>query len=107
MNQETKDLISKSKLLDQPVYTEEDLKILATYLQISKDAKAWVVYKQLQAFSFDPILFRSWATGYAEGDYDYKAIFFQSSMDRLPLLLGEDLDDIEDIVLRWRLERSK
>jgi hypothetical protein len=40
-------------------------------------------------------------------DYDYKAIFFQASMDRLPLILGEDLDDIEDIVLRWRLERNK
>jgi hypothetical protein len=85
----------------------EDLKILASYLIISKDPRAWIVYKQILAFEYDPILFEGWTTGYAEGDYDYSHIFFQSSMDRLPLLLGEDLDDIEDIVLRWRLERNK
>jgi hypothetical protein len=109
MNQATKDLISKNQLQDKPEYTEEDLKILADYLKISEDPKAWEVYKQFQyGIGFDPILFECWVMSEDTNEsYDYKAIFFQASMDRLPLVLGEDLDDIEDIVLRWRLERHK
>ena len=109
MNQKTKDLISKNRLLEQPTYTEEDLKILAEYLKISKDPKAFEVYKQFEyGIGYDPILFEGWVMDEnTNADYDYKAIFFQASMDRLPLILGEDLDDIEDIVLRWRLERNK
>ena len=109
MNQKTKDLISKSPLQDRPQYTEEDLKILADYLKISEDPKAWEVRKQfLYGLGFDPLLFETWVMSEETNeDYDYKAIFFQSSMENLPLVLGEDLDDIEDIVLRWRLERNK
>ena len=108
MNQKMKDLISQSRLLGKPVYTEEDLKILAVYLNIPKDDKCWNVYKQLvYAFNYDPVLFQSWAESYAGKDYDYNAMFFQSPTDRLPLLLAEDLDELEDIVLRWRLERNK
>ena len=108
MNQKTKDLISQSPLQERPVYSEEDLKILAEYLKESKDKKAWEVYKQfIYGFGYDPLLFETWVLGYAEGDYDYRAIFFQSAMDMLPLAIGEDLDEIDDIVLRWRLERHK
>jgi hypothetical protein len=106
MNQATKDLLAQNRLQEQPVYSIEDLKILSGYLKASEDLKAWEVYKQLEALDHDPILFEGW-TMQTNEDYDYNAIFFQASMDRLPLILGEDLDGIEDIVLRWRLERNK
>jgi hypothetical protein len=109
MNQITKDLISKNQLQDKPIYTEEDLRILAGYLKDCKDVKAWLIYKQFEfGIGYDPILFEGWVMDLnTNADYDYKAIFFQASMDRLPLILGEDLDEIDDIVLRWRLERNK
>jgi hypothetical protein len=99
-------MISKNRLLDKPVYSVEDLKILAERLDFKKEEKAWNIIKQLHALDFDPILFEGWAEQTNE-DYDYKAIFFESSMDKLPMIINEDLDTIEDIVLRWRLERNK
>lgn len=106
MNQKTKEMISQNRLLEQPVYSEEDLKILADHLQHTEDPKAFKVIQQLIALNHDPILFEGW-TMQTNNDYDYWAIFFGASMDKLPLMLNEDLDSIEDIVLRWRLERSK
>jgi hypothetical protein len=107
MNQTTKEMISKNRLLEKPVYSEEDLKILEERLMfISKDTKAWNIIIHIRALDYNPILFEGWADQ-ANDDYDYKAIFFESSMDKLPMILCEDLDSIEDIVLRWRLERSK
>ena len=106
MNQKTKELISKNRLLDKPVYTPEDFKVLTERLQFNKDDKAYNIIKLLEAIDYDHILFEGWADQ-ANDDYDYKAIFFESSMDRLPLIINEDLDTIEDIVLRWRLERNK
>lgn len=107
MNQKTKEMISKNRLLDKPIYTVEDLKVLEERLRfLSKDTKAYNIVKQLQALDFDPILFEGWADQ-TNDDYDYKAIFFESSMNKLPLILNEDLDTIEDVVLRWRLERNK
>ena len=109
MNQKTKEMISQNRLREQPHYTEEDLKILAEQLKYSEDPKTFIIRNQLlYGFEFDPVLFEAWVLSEdTNKDYDYKAIFFQASMDRLPLVLGEDLDDIEDFVLRWRLERNK
>lgn len=106
MNQQTKDLISKNKLLENPAYTVEDLEILCQQLTFSKDIKAFKIIQQLKVLRCDPILFEGWADQ-TNDDYDYKAIFFGASMDRLPLIINEDLDSIEDIVLRWRLDRNK
>jgi hypothetical protein len=106
MNQKTKEMISTNRLLERPVYTEEDLKILADHLQHTEDPKAFKVINQLIALNHDPLLFEGW-TEQTNADYDYWAIFFGASMDNLPLIINEDLDGIEDIVLRWRLERSK
>lgn len=106
MNRKTKDLISKNKLLENPAYTVEDLKLLTELLTFSEDIKAFRIINQLKALDFDPILFEGWADQ-TNDDYDYKAIFFGASIDRLPLIINEDLDSIEDIVLGWRLERNK
>jgi hypothetical protein len=99
-------MISKNRLLEQPVYSEEDLKILADHLQHCEDPKAFKIIQQLIVLNHDPILFEGW-TEQTNDDYDYKAIFYGASMDKLPLIINEDLDGIEDVVLRWRLERSK
>jgi hypothetical protein len=106
MNRKTKDLISKNKLLENPAYTVEDLKLLTELLTFSEDIKAFRIINQLKALDFDPILFEGWADQ-TNDDYDYKAIFFGASIDRLPLIINEDLDSIEDIALGWRLERNK
>jgi hypothetical protein len=106
MNQQTKDLISKNKLLENPAYTAKDLEILCEQLTFTEDPKAFKIIQQLKVLRFDPILFEGWADQ-TNDDYDYKAIFFGASMDRLPLIINEDLDSIEDIVLRWRLDRNK
>lgn len=107
MNQKTKEMLSKNRLLDKPVYSEEDLKILDERLMfIKKDSKAWNIIKQLRAIDYNPFLFEAWADQ-TNDEYDYKAILFESSMENLPLIINEELDTIEDIVLRWRLERNK
>jgi hypothetical protein len=108
MNQKTKEILSKKGLKDKPVYTVEDLKELAKHLEAvkKKNDKAFNIYKQLQVFDYNPFLFKAWAEQ-ANEDYDYKAIFFESSIDRLPLIINDELDGIEDIVLQWRFERSK
>ena len=90
----------------KPAYTAEDLKLLAEQLKFTEDQRAFKIIQQLIVFDFDPILFEGW-TEQTNDDYDYKAIFFGASMDRLPLIINEDLDGIEDIVLQWRLDRSK
>lgn len=118
MNKKTKEMISKGGLCEHPTYTVDDLKVLVEQLTIfvnakeleadinDSQAKAFKIVNQIKAFDYDPIFFEGWAEQTNE-DYDYKAIFFNATIDRLPLIINEDLDSIEDIILRWRLDRSK
>ena len=107
MNQKAKETLSTNRLLDKPVYTEEDLKALVDKLMfIKKETKAWNIIKQIRVLNFNPDMFEGWAY-LTNDDYDYKEIFYEASLDRLPLIMNEDLDSIEEIVFNWRLERSK
>lgn len=107
MNRKTKEMIANNGLSEKPVYTEEDLKILAERLMFhKKNPKAWNIIKQLQAIDFNPFLFEAWAEQ-TNDEYDYKAILFESSQDNLPLLINEQMDFMEDVVFQWRLERNK
>lgn len=107
MKKKTQGLLEENNLLEQPEYSEEDLKDISDKLAETRDEKAGRVYALLLSIGFDPFIFQDWCEA-ANEEYDYNGLFF-TSLDNIPLVIEDmtALDSIEDVVVRWRLDRNK
>jgi hypothetical protein len=107
MKRKTQELLEKSVLLNQPDYSEDELKDIAEKLAATKDEKAGRVYALLLSIGFDPFIFQDWCEA-ANEEYDYNGLFY-TSLDNMPLVIADmtELDSIEDVVVRWRLDHNK
>lgn len=107
MKKRTQKLLEENNFLEQPEYSEEELKEIAEKLVDTRNEKAGRVYTLLLSIGYDPFIFQDWCKT-ANEEYDYNGLFY-TSLDNIPLVIDDmtALDSIEDVVVRWRLDHNK
>jgi hypothetical protein len=104
INKKARESLTKQReFLTESPYTEEDFKRLAEL--IKHDDKGFRVANQFEAFDYMPGLIKCWAVDRCE-EYDFFELLF-APIDRLPLIINEELDPVENIILNWRYDRAK
>ena len=104
MNQSAREqLIKLPKRIEDIPYTEEDFRELAKLLKKCSDTKGFIISNQFEANRFNPMLIETWSRDVDEG-YDYHAIIF-GPVENIPLILNEDLSEIDHIIINWRYDR--
>ena len=104
MNQSAREqLIKLSKRIQDIPFTEEDFRELAKLLKNCPDTKGFIISNQFEANRFNPLLIETWSRDVSDG-YDYHAIIF-GPIENIPLVLNEDLNEIEQLIIGWRYDR--
>lgn len=105
MIKKTQERLSSSSI-SRDVNSSE-LREIAEILKKIKDNTAQKLYIHLVSFNYDPFIFSDWCDEVKE-EYNYKALFF-CPIDQIPLVIGvfEELDEVEQEIIRYRLSHSK